>query len=93
MSLSDIINRIEDKLALQTEETRKDLYKKSDIDLEEKFAYFETNARAFASGEIPYEVSQFVYNKLRTYEDTSLAERLVISQIMYELIQKRLASK
>jgi len=88
--MQELINKIEDSLKNQSEETKKELYKKLDIEFLLKFTYFEINAQSFASGLIPLDISQFIYNKLRTYEKTTLAERIIISQLMMELLQKRM---
>lgn len=91
MSLFSEIDRLNDILNTKDKETKDKLFKSLDVDLSEKVSYFELNAQSFASGIIPLDISQFIYNKLRDYENTSLAERIVISQLMLELLQKRMA--
>ena len=83
---------METKLKNHPEETKNQLYKKLDIELKEQFAYLDINAQSFASGHIDLDTSQFLYNKLRAYDSTTLAERIVISQLMAELLKKRRAS-
>lgn len=88
-----IINNFEDKLSSQSDETKNELYKKLDIDFMEKTKYLDINVQSFASQIIDLDTSQFLYNKLRAYDSTTLAERIFITQIMSELIQKRRAQK
>lgn len=87
--LSTFANKVNDKLMLQSKETKDKLYKTLDIDFMEKTKYFELNAQSFAMGIIDLELSQFVYNKLRDYDNTTLTERIIITQLMSELLQKR----
>lgn len=88
-----IINNFENKLSSQSEDTKKELYKKLDIDFKDKCHFLDINVQSFASQIIDLDTSQFLYNKLRAYDSTTLAERIFITQIMSELIQKRRAQK
>ena len=91
-NLFAVLESMETKLKNHPEETKNQLYKKLDIELKEQFAYLDINAQSFASGLIDLDTSQFLYNKLRAYDSTTLAERIVISQLMAELLKKRRAS-
>jgi hypothetical protein len=89
MNIQVVLNRIEESLKTQTDDAKTGLYKKLDVEVMEKTQYFELNARRFASGKIDLNTSQFIYNKLRDYENTTLPERIVITQLMMELAQKK----
>ncbi len=82
MNISSSISKVEAALKNQTDETKKVLHKKLDMELSEKFSYLDLNARRFASGKIDLETSQFLYNKLMSYEGTSLTERIIITELL-----------
>ena len=88
--ISSAIDRIQGALNGQTDDAQKKLYKTLDIELFEKTKYFDINSQSFAGGVIDLETSQFIYNKLRDYEHTTLSERIVITKLMQELLQKRM---
>lgn len=88
--IQTLIDRINDKLSSKDKKTKDKLYKTLDIEFMEKAKYFELNSQSFAMGIIDLEMSQFVYNKLKDYEHTTLAERIIITQLMSELLQKKL---
>lgn len=92
INLQASINKLEDILSTKTPEDKNQLYKKLDIDFKNQFMYLDINAQSFASGLIDLNTSQFLYNKLRDYTNTSLAERIVIAQLMADLLQKRRAA-
>lgn len=89
MNISSIISKVEESLKTQTDDAKTKLNKTLDIEFMEKTAYFELNARMFASGKIDLDTSQFIYNKLRTYDNTTLAERIVITKLLSELATLR----
>ena len=93
LNLFAVLDKFEQTLSSKDTETKAQLYKKLNIDLMQQFSFLDINAQSFASGLIDLETSQFLYNKLRAYDSTTLAERIVINELMMELIQKRRASR
>lgn len=90
MTYQTAIQKIEEKLTSIPPSSRKALYKKLDIGFSEKISFYQENSRAFASGKIDLETSQMIYNKLNQYETTTLAERIVITEVITSVLNERL---
>lgn len=81
------LDKVEDKSKFPS------LLKTLDIDFQIKAKFFDLNAQTFASGKIDLETSQYLYNKLRDYDHTTLAERVVINEFMASLLKDRIANR
>lgn len=68
------------------------LHKSLDIEFKEQFDYFNLNSQSFASGIIDLNTSQYVYNSLKDWNDTTTQERIAITQLMNELLKRRIAA-
>jgi hypothetical protein len=93
INLAAILEKFETALKAQSAAAQKKLYKSLDMELLEKTEYYKLNSLSFANGTIDLETSQFIYNKLNDYTKTTLAERMFITKIMQELLQKRITSR
>lgn len=91
--IQDMITKVSDSLNTITEAKKKQLYKSLDIEVMEKAQYFELNSQMFANQTIDLNTSQYIYNSLKGYSDTTLPERIVITKLMMELLQKRIKSR
>lgn len=91
MNLIEVIQQTENKLKDVPEESKTKLYKSLDLNFMDKAKFFEVNSSSFAIGLIDLSVSQLIYNKLKEYDNTTLAERIVLTKIFQELLQKRIS--
>lgn len=86
---------VEGKLAAITEDKRATLEKAMTLDFREHVAYMEANALAYAGNRLLLEESQMVYQALGEGfvdgwpKDTSLAMKIVITQLMGELLRPK----
>jgi hypothetical protein len=88
--LMTLINRVDESLEKVTEEKKTKLYKSLDMDFMEKAKFFEVNSLSSVDGTLDLNTAQFIYQKLQQYDKTSLSERIVLTQVFKELLQKRL---
>lgn len=91
--IQDSIIKMNQVLESKDKLTKDTLYKKLDIGFMEKMDYFKLNSQSFASGKIDLSTSQYIYESLKIWEETTLSERIVIMQIIAELLQKRINQK
>lgn len=69
------------------------MFKTLDVSFTEKVKFFETNAYGFASGIIDLETSNFVYNKLKDFDNTTLGERILITKLMSDVLKAKIAGR
>lgn len=86
------MDKVRSKLETVPQDQKDKLYKTLDISVMEQASYLSKNAYAFASGKIDLNTSQFVYNSLRNWSDSTLTERIAVTQLVKELIERSLSA-
>ena len=85
----DLLSRIPPlKEKLDIELSKKDkseldkMKQKLELSHMEKFASFNLNSRLFASQKIPLDLSNYIYQTLRDYENKDLSTKYILLQIL-----------
>jgi len=83
----DAIERTKAKLLDKSEADKAELYKKLDLGFFDQTQLLTKNSLWFASQIIDLNTSQYMYNSLKDWSDTTLAERITILGLVAELMK------
>lgn len=89
--IQETIRTYEQKIESQNDKGKhEDLYKSLDISIIELTTYQNAKSVLFASGLISLDVANYLYRKLRDYANTSLAERIVLTLLFKEMLERKM---
>jgi len=81
------IERYEKEIQTKPKDQMDKLFKDLDISLTEMAHYQQRKSIAFLEGKIDMELAQFLYQKLGNWENTTLAERVTLTQVFLRLMK------
>jgi len=82
------IEKYDQVIPTKSKDQMAQLYRTLDIDWKEMSAYQTCKSLAFSQGLIDEPLAMFLYRKLGDWENTTLSERIVLTQVLVRLIKE-----
>lgn len=92
-NLPEKIELINKNLENKPKQDKDELYKKLDLELLDINRFFQLNSIESLNSNYGIDLSMWVYNKLKSWDRTTLTDRIILLQIFEYLIKKNLKDR